>query len=95
MALKFNSNYARGFIDEKDFTDISQEIISAHNKLETKSGAGSDYLGWMDLPENYDKKEFELIKDSAEKIKKDSDVLVVIGIGGSYLGARAVIEFCK
>ena len=66
---------------------------SARQLLLSKSGAGNDYLGWIDLPVDYDKEEFARIKKAAEKIKSDSDVLVVIGIGGSYLGARAAIEF--
>ena len=95
MVLKFNSKYAEQFIDKAELESIRSEVKSAHDLLESKSGAGSDFLGWIDLPVSYDKKEFAEIKESAEKIKKDSDVLVVIGIGGSYLGARAVIEFCK
>lgn len=71
---------------------MESEIDSAAKKLETKSGAGNDFLGWLDLPINYDKNEFERIKKAAEKIKNDSEVLIVVGIGGSYLGARAVIE---
>ena len=95
MVLKFNSKYAEQFIDKKQLESIQSEVENAHNLIENKSGEGNDFLGWVDLPVSYDKKEFEQIKESAEKIKKDSDVLVVIGIGGSYLGARAVIEFCK
>ena len=95
MVLKFNSKYAEQFIDKKELESIRSEVKIAHEKLVNKTGEGSDFLGWVDLPASYDKKEFELIKESAEKIRKDSDVLVVIGIGGSYLGARAVIEFCK
>jgi glucose-6-phosphate isomerase len=68
------------------------KVIDAHQKLHEGTGVGSDYLGWRDLPQNYDKEEFARIKSIAEKIRTDSDVLVVIGIGGSYLGARAVIE---
>jgi glucose-6-phosphate isomerase len=60
--------------------------------LHEKTGAGNDFLGWIDLPVNYDKEEFSRIKKAAEKIKSDSDILIVIGIGGSYLGARACIE---
>lgn len=95
MSLKFNGKYAKRFIDDKEMAYIEAQVKSAHEMLENKTGAGSDFLGWLDLPESFDKKEFEIIKESAEKIKKDSDILVVIGIGGSYLGARAVIEFCK
>ena len=69
---------------------IKVELVS--EKLHNKTGAGNDFLGWLDLPVNYDKEEFAKIKKASEKIKSDSEVLVVIGIGGSYLGARAVIE---
>lgn len=73
--------------------DYMEEMVkTAHDKLHNGNGAGSDFLGWIDLPVNYDKEEFARIKKSAEKIKADSDVLIVIGIGGSYLGARAAIE---
>ena len=74
---------------------MQEEISRAADILDSRSGAGSDFLGWVDLPENYDKCEFAAIKEAAEKIKKSCDILVVIGIGGSYLGARAVIEFLK
>ncbi len=67
----------------------------AHHSLHEQTGAGSDYLGWIDLPSNYDKEEFSRIQKAAEKIKNDSDVLIVIGIGGSYLGARAAIEMLQ
>ncbi len=95
MNLKFNSKYAESFIEKEKLEAIGEEIKSAHEALHNATGKGNDFLGWVDLPVNYDKAEFEEIKKSAEKIKKDSDVLVVIGIGGSYLGARAAIEFCK
>jgi len=73
--------------------DYMEDMVkSAHDKLHNGTGAGNDFLGWIDLPVNYDKDEFARIKKSAEKIKSDSDVLIVIGIGGSYLGARAAIE---
>ena len=73
--------------------DYMEDMVkSAHDKLHNKTGAGNDFLGWIDLPVNYDKDEFERIKKAAEKIQSDSDVLIVIGIGGSYLGARAAIE---
>lgn len=67
----------------------------AHSQLESRSGAGNDFLGWLDLPVNYDKEEFARIKEAAKKIREDSDVLLVAGIGGSYLGARAVVEAVK
>ena len=73
--------------------DYMEDMVkSAHDKLHNGTGAGNDFLGWIDLPVNYDKDEFARIKKSAEKIKSDSEVLIVIGIGGSYLGARAAIE---
>ena len=71
---------------------MEEMVKTAHEKLHNGTGAGSDFLGWVDLPVNYDKEEFARIKNSAAKIKSDSDVLIVIGIGGSYLGARAAIE---
>src|SRR5690606_30233652 len=69
-----------------------EPVRLAHRQLHEKTGAGADFLGWIDLPENYDKEEFARIKQAAERIQNDSDALVVIGIGGSYLGARAAIE---
>lgn len=73
--------------------DYMEEMVkSAHDKLHNGTGAGNDFLGWIDLPVNYDKDEFARIKKAAEKIKSDSEVLIVVGIGGSYLGARAAIE---
>lgn len=95
MAIKLNTNYLKGFVSENDLNDISPEIKKAHKTLTEKTGEGNDFLGWVDLPENYDKNEFARIKAAAKKIQSDSQVLVVIGIGGSYLGARAAIEFCK
>lgn len=95
MPIKLNTKYLESFISEDDYKSIAPEIIKAHDLLKTKSGAGSDFLGWVTLPEDYDKNEFELIKASARKICENSQVLIVIGIGGSYLGARAVIEFIK
>ncbi len=95
MNLKFNSKYAESFIEKAELDAIRAEVVKAHEELHNATGKGNDFLGWVDLPVNYDKEEFEEIKKSAEKIRKDSDVLVVIGIGGSYLGARAAIEYCK
>jgi glucose-6-phosphate isomerase len=74
---------------------MQAEVTAAHELLHSGKGPGNDFIGWVDLPENYDKEEFARIKVAADKIKKNSEVLVVIGIGGSYLGARAAIEFCK
>ena len=95
MAVKLNSSYVDSFIDASALDGIRTEIEAAHDALNNGTGKGNDFLGWLTLPENYDKDEFAEIKKAAAKIQKDSDVLVVIGIGGSYLGARAAIEFIK
>lgn len=93
MALKFSKDYAADFLRENDLIGLEQAVEVSHKMIHEKSGLGSDFLGWVDLPVNYDKAEFARIKAASEKIRKDTDVLVVIGIGGSYLGARAAIEF--
>ena len=95
MALKLNLNYVGKYADKEKFDSMRSEVSAVHKMLTEGTGLGSDFLGWLDLPVNYDKDEFRRIKESADKIKKDSEVLVVLGIGGSYLGARAVIEFIK
>ncbi|MBE6632078.1 MAG: glucose-6-phosphate isomerase, partial [Ruminococcaceae bacterium] len=91
--LKFDTKYLNGFVSEKDLESIRPEIEAAFNTTMARNGAGSDFLGWLDLPENYDKEEYDRIKKAAEKIRSSCDILIVIGIGGSYLGARAAIEF--
>lgn len=95
MGIKLNESYAKGFLCENDIAGLVPQVKAAHDQLAAKSGLGNDFLGWVDLPTAYDKAEFARIEQAAEKIKKDSDVLIVIGIGGSYLGARAAIEFLK
>ncbi|MGN0570123.1 MAG: glucose-6-phosphate isomerase [Candidatus Fimenecus sp.] len=95
MALKLNDKYVKNFVSEEELKSMASAVEAAHNKIVNKNGEGSDFLGWVDLPVNYDKEEFERIKKAAAKIKSDSKALVVIGIGGSYLGARAAIEFVK
>ncbi len=95
MAIKLNLNYAGGYACKEKLEAMQAEVSKAHAMLHEGTGQGSDFLGWIDLPVNYDKAEFAQIKECAEKIKKDSDALVVLGIGGSYLGARAAIEFVK
>ena len=95
MALKFNSSYAKDFIRENDLKGLEAQVAAAHETVNAKSGLGNDFLGWVDLPVNYDKEEFSRIKAAAAKIRQDTDILIVIGIGGSYLGARAAIEFLK
>ena len=95
MAVAFNGKHLAKFIRPEEYEAIYPQVELAHKQLETKTGAGNDFLGWLDLPVTYDKEEFARIQKAAKKIQSDSDVLVVIGIGGSYLGARAAIEFCK
>lgn len=97
MMEKVTFDYAKAakFISEEEVSYISKLVEDAKTQLVSKSGAGNDFLGWLDLPVDYDKEEFASIKKAAAKIQSDSDVLVVIGIGGSYLGARAAIEFLR
>ncbi len=90
--LTFDYKKASAFIGEHEMENMRGYVKVAHDIIHNKTGAGSDFLGWVDLPVNYDKEEFARIKKAAEKIRSDSDVLVVIGIGGSYLGARSAIE---
>ena len=94
MALKLNDKYVKNFISDDELKAMAPAVADAHQKVVDKSGEGADFLGWVDLPVDYDKEECERIKKAADKIKADSKALVVIGIGGSYLGARAAIEFC-
>ena len=91
--LSFNYQRALDFFRKDELDNLKVQIEAMHNILHNKTGAGNDFLGWVDLPVNYDKDEFARIKKAAEKIRNDSDVLVVIGIGGSYLGAKAAIDF--
>ena len=95
MSVKLNCRYLESFVAERELDAIAPLVSAAHKTLSEKSGQGADFLGWVDLPVNYDKEEFARIKAAAERIKKSCDVLIVIGIGGSYLGARAVIEALK
>lgn len=95
MTLKLNDSYLSRFVSPEDYRGIAPEIVAAHDKLVKRNGAGSDFLGWVNLPERYDKEEAARIVKAAEKIRKTCDVFVAIGIGGSYLGARAAIDFCK
>lgn len=91
-SIKFDYSKAAGFVNESEVSYLEGFIKSAHEMLHNKTGAGNDFVGWVDLPLNYDKEEFSRIKAAAEKIKSDSEVLIVIGIGGSYLGAKAAID---
>lgn len=93
MALKLNDKYTKNFLADNDLAGIAAQVSAAHNMLHNADGLGNDFLGWLSLPFSYDKDEFARIKKAAQKIRSDSDILIVIGIGGSYLGARAAIEF--
>ncbi len=93
MSVKLNEKYLNGFVNASEIEKISHLTKAAYSLVKNKNGAGSDFLGWVDLPVNYDKEEFARIKTAANRIQKMCDVFVVIGIGGSYLGARAAIEF--
>ncbi len=95
MTLKLNETYVKPFVKDEEYKNLQPLVNVAHENLVNKTGAGNTFLGWTTLPFDYDKTEFEQIKKSAEIIKKKCDIFVVIGIGGSYLGARAVIEFIR
>lgn len=91
--IVFDYSKASGFVSAEEMDNMKSAVMCARDTLMNKSGAGNDFLGWIDLPSDYDKEEFHRIKKAANKIQSDSDVLLVVGIGGSYLGARAAIEF--
>ena len=93
MSIKLNDKYVSSFIREHEIAFMQDQVTAADRLLREKCGPGSDFLGWVDLPEAYDKEEFARIQAAAKKIQKSCDIFVVIGIGGSYLGARAVIEY--
>ncbi len=95
MSIRLDTRFTERFISGEEIAAIRPEAEAAFQTLAARTGAGADYLGWIDLPENYDKEEFARIKAAAQKIRKNSEILIVIGIGGSYLGARAAIEFVK
>ncbi len=95
MSIKVISEYLNGFVSKDEYNSEMKKIPQIIETIKNKSGAGNDFLGWVDLPENYDRAEFEAIKKAALKIRAQSQALLVIGIGGSYLGARAAIEFLK
>lgn len=95
MSVKLSTKHLKGFLNDDELLGLAPQVEAAHNCLHNKTGLGNDFLGWLTLPTDYDKAEFDRILAAAEKIKSDSQVLIVIGIGGSYLGARAAIEFLK
>ena len=92
MAMELKLTGLKGFVGEDELAYMAPLVQAAQDTLHARTGAGNDFLGWVDLPENYDKEEFARIQAAAKRIQQQSQVLVVIGIGGSYLGARAVIE---
>ncbi|MDL2214165.1 glucose-6-phosphate isomerase [Clostridia bacterium OttesenSCG-928-O13] len=95
MSVTLNERYMAPFVRPEEFDFMMPAVAMAHEQLEAKRGPGNDFLGWLTLPRDYDQEEFARIKTAAAKIREDSEVLVVIGIGGSYLGARAVLEAVK
>lgn len=92
MAVTLNAKYLEPFVNHEELEAIFPQVQAAHRTIHEKSGPGNDFLGWLDLPVNYDREEFTRIQKAAQKIRSNSQVLIVIGIGGSYLGARAAIE---
>src|SRR5574338_1057524 len=90
--IKFDYQTALTFVAQHEFDYLQPAVTAFDAALRDGTGQGADFTGWIDLPKDYDKAEFDRILKSAEKIKSDSDVLIVIGIGGSYLGARSAIE---
>lgn len=90
--IKLDLSKAVPYIQEKEIADMQPDLSIAHDMIENKNGSGNNLLGWVDLPKYYDRDEFNRIKAAAQKIKENSDALIVIGVGGSYLGARAAIE---
>ena len=95
MKININDQFLKDFVSQGELSAMSEKAMAAHDTLMNANGLGNDFIGWVNLPESYDKDEFARIKVAAEKIKSSCDILVVIGIGGSYLGARAAIEFVK
>ena len=95
MATTLDIRHLEGFVREHELSGMQAQVTAAHEMLHSGTGLGNDFLGWLTLPTTYDKEEFVRIQAAAERIKQDTDVFIAIGIGGSYLGARAVIEFLK
>lgn len=95
MAMTLDERYLKGFVEPHELEGIRTQVEAAHKLLHEKSGLGNDFLGWVTLPTDYDKEEFARIQKAAEKIQKDSDILIAIGIGGSYLGARSAIDLLR
>ena len=95
MAMTLDQRYLKGFVEPHELEGIRTQVEAAHKTLHEKSGLGNDFLGWVTLPTDYDKEEFARIQKAAEKIQKDSDILIAIGIGGSYLGAKSAIDLLR
>ncbi len=95
MAISLDTRYLDGFVREHELGALQAQVSAAHDMLHNKTGLGNDFLGWVTLPTDYDKEEFARIKAAAARIRENTDVFIAIGIGGSYLGARAVIDFLK
>lgn len=95
MPTQIYDKHIQAFIGEDEYQGIAAQVKSAHEALHSGTGLGNDFIGWLTLPTDYDKDEFDRIKKAAAKIQKDTEIFIVIGIGGSYLGARAAIEFLK
>jgi len=95
MPTQVNDKHIQAFIGEDEYQGIAAQVKSAHEALHSGTGLGNDFIGWLTLPTDYDKDEFDRIKKAAKKIQSDTEIFIVIGIGGSYLGARAAIEFLK
>ena len=93
--VTFDYSKAKSFVKEEEVKNIESQVLAAKELLVSGTGAGNDFLGWVNLPVDYDKEEFARIQKAAAKIQSDSDVLLVLGIGGSYLGARAAINFLR
>ncbi len=93
MSIRLVDSYVAPFVSEKEYGYMQPMVSAAHTMLHEKTGPGNDFLGWLNLPRDYDKEEYARIKAAADKIRRSCDVFIVIGIGGSYLGARAVVEF--
>lgn len=95
MPLKLNESYLLPYVDQSEMTAMQPELANAYRKIRQRDGLGNQFLGWVDLPVSYDREEFDRILAAADKIKRTCDILIVIGIGGSYLGARAAIEWIR
>ena len=95
MTVKLNDAYIKPFVSKEELDAVNAEVVRAQESLLAHNGAGNDFLGWITLPDDYNKEEFARIQKAAAKIKNQCDVFIVIGIGGSYLGSRAVVEFLK